>query len=272
MAKKTATKETAKTKEKELVPEQKDNAKKQLEFLTKQLMYTGFSLSEAQTKELEKKINGKAKSFTMNFESEKANFGNKMEYQLNFNRSDKGGVFFNSYDATLTKSNDEVLKHKFAINFKATITAKEALNLLEGRAVKTAFANKESGELTPAFIKFKLKEDKNDYGNFKMEVYNENYGVDTKKIVENSPLVFDKAEHKQFAINGLEKGDIVKVKFEQENKTVFGKAVLNPQYKTINLYDSYMNRINTNKPIQGVEQEQSQEKSSVKQQKASRSH
>src|SRR5690606_1857300 len=113
--------------------------------------------------------------------------------------------------------------------------------------------------------------EKTDYGNFKIEVYNEKYGVDTRKIVENSLLMFEKDEYKDNTIKALEKGNIVKVKFENEGKTVHGKAVLNPQYKTINLYDSYMNRLNTNKPTQGLEQEQSESKAQVKQQKASRS-
>lgn len=42
----------------------------------------------------------------------------------------------------------------------------------------------------------------------------------------------------------------MKVKFEMDDKVVEGKAVLNPQYKNLNLYDNDMNRINTNKPLQ----------------------
>jgi hypothetical protein len=49
----------------------------------------------------------------------------------------------------------------------------------------------------------------------------------------------------------LEKGNIVKVKFEEDEGVIEGKAVLNPQYKNLNLYDQDMNRINTNKPLQG---------------------
>ncbi len=262
----------AKKKEQQMTPEhEREQANKQMVYLAKQMLYIGFAMSELQKQALADKINSNEKSFTLEFTSDKANFGNKMDYQLNFNRSDKGGVFLNSFDGKLTKNNGEELTHRFAVNQQSSITAKEALNLMEGRAVKTGLADKETGELSPAFVKLKLNEEKTDYGNFKIEVYNEKYGVDTRKIVENSPLMFEKDEYKDNTIKALEKGNIVKVKFENEGKTVHGKAVLNPQYKTINLYDSYMNRLNTNKPTQGLEQEQSESKAQVKQQKASRS-
>ncbi len=88
-----------------------------------------------------------------------------------------------------------------------------------------------------------------------MEVYNKNYGVDTVKIVEHSNLKFENKEQKNLVIKSLEKGNIVKVKFNHENKDMQGKAILNPQYKTLNLYDDKMNRINTNKPIKAIELE-----------------
>jgi hypothetical protein len=39
--------------------------------------------------------------------------------------------------------------------------------------------------------------------------------VETDKIVEKSNLIFDKPEYKENTIKSLEKGNIVKVKFEQ---------------------------------------------------------
>ena len=52
-----------------------------------------------------------------------------------------------------------------------------------------------------------------------------NYGVETDKIVEKSNLIFDKPEYKENTIKSLEKGNIVKVKFEQDDKIVEGKAI-----------------------------------------------
>ena len=61
------------------------------------------------------------------------------------------------------------------------------------------------------------------------------------------------------------------MKFQLEDKLIEGKAFLNPQYKTLNLYDNNMNRINTNKPLQGLEQEYAHEKGKIRQQSNSRS-
>ncbi|SHJ24441.1 hypothetical protein SAMN05443429_1163 [Cruoricaptor ignavus] len=63
---------------------------------------------------------------------------------------------------------------------------------------------------------------------------------------------------------------MVKVKFEMNDKVVEGKAVLNPQYKNLNLYDSDMNRINTNKALEGMEQEQKNEKANAREQSIKR--
>ena len=68
----------------------------------------------------------------------------------------------------------------------------------------------------------------------------------------------------------VEKGNVVKVKFEMDDKIVEGKAVLNPQYKNLNLYDSDMNSINTNKSLQGLQNEEKQEKAHVKEQSIKR--
>ena len=55
-----------------------------------------------------------------------------------------------------------------------------------------------------------------------------------------------------------------------EDQIVEGKAVLNPQYKNLNLYDNDMNRINTNKPLEGLEQDNKHEKNNVKEQSIKR--
>ena len=60
------------------------------------------------------------------------------------------------------------------------------------------------------------------------------------------------------------------MKFELDDKVLEGKAVLNPQYKNLNLYDSEMNRINTNKPLQGLDNEEKNEKATVREQSIKR--
>jgi len=239
-------------------------------YLTRQMMYLGFNLNSEKAKELKEKINSELKSFQLELSSDLTSFKNEMNFTLNFNKNDKGLVFFNSYSAKLTTNDGQERTHKFSVSKENNITAKEAINLLEGRAVKTNLVNKNTEELEPAFIKLKLNEEKTDYGNYKFEVYNEKYGVDTRKIVENSPLKFDKDEYKDNTINSLEKGNIVKVKFEHNSKEIKGFAVLNPQYKMINLYDGFMQRLNTNKSKESIDQTESQKNNKIKQHSNSR--
>ena len=235
----------------------------QLDYLKNQLKYLGFGESNKLHQDLEKGINSNEKTFKIQTQSDRAMQGNEVNFTLNFNKSEKGGVFLKSFNATLKNENGEERTHNFGVNH---FTAKEAVNLLEGRSVKTEFKEKE-----PVFVKLNFAEEKNEYGNFKFQTYNQQaYGVDTAKIVEKSGLIFDKPEHKDNTVKSLEKGNIVKVKFNLDNKITEGNAVLNPQYKTLNLYDKEMNRLNTNKPIQGLDTQQ-QEKNNIRQQNISRS-
>ena len=235
----------------------------QLDYLKNQLKYLGFGESNKLHQDLEKGINSNEKTFKIQTQSDRAMQGNEVNFTLNFNKSEKGGVFLNSFNATLKNEIGEERTHNFGVNH---FTAKEAVNLLEGRSVKTEFKENE-----PVFVKLNFAEEKNEYGNFKFQTYNQQaYGVDTAKIVEKSGLIFDKPEHKDNTVKSLEKGNIVKVKFNLDNKITEGNAVLNPQYKTLNLYDKEMNRLNTNKPIQGLDNQQ-QEKNNIRQQNISRS-
>ena len=235
----------------------------QLDYLKNQLKYLGFGESNKLHQDLEKGINSNEKTFKIQTQSDRAMQGNEVNFTLNCNKSEKGGVFLNSFNATLKNEIGEERTHNFGVNH---FTAKEAVNLLEGRSVKTEFKENE-----PVFVKLNFAEEKNEYGNFKFQTYNQQaYGVDTAKIVEKSGLIFDKPEHKDNTVKSLEKGNIVKVKFNLDNKITEGNAVLNPQYKTLNLYDKEMNRLNTNKPIQGLDTQQ-QEKNNIRQQNISRS-
>ncbi len=241
------------------------------EYLQNQMKYLGFGESKELHNDLKKGLDNNEKEFSIRTTSDKTLPNNKVEFQLNFNKTDKGGVFFNSYDATLTNEKGENFSHRFKIKKEDNITAKESINLLEGRAVKTNLVNFKTNEKEPVFIKLKLNEEKNGYGNYKLDVYNQKNGVDTSKIIEKSNLIFDKPEYKDFTIKSLEKGNLAPVKFKQDDKVIEGKASLNPQYKTLNLYDTQMNRINTNKAIKGVETEETQKKENIRQHNAKRS-
>ena len=141
---------------------------------------------------------------------------------------------------------------------------------MEGRSVKIEFHNPKNDQQETAFVQFNFDEPKTEKGNYMFQNFYQNYGVDTEKIVEKSNLIFDKPEYKDNAIKSLEKGNIVKVKFDLDDKIMEGKAILDPLNRNLKLYDNDMNRINTNKPLQGIENEEKHEKANVKEQSIKR--
>ncbi|MEZ7509634.1 hypothetical protein QO190_10505 [Cloacibacterium sp. Arc13] len=242
----------------------------QVEYLKNQMKYLGFGEGEKLHKDLEKGIKSKNQQFEIKTTSDKALPENKVDFTLKFNKTDSGGIFLNSYNAKLTNEKNEEISHNFPVNRENTFTAKEAINLLEGRSVKIEFHNPKSDQQETAFVQFNFEEPKTEKGNYLFQNFYKNYGVETDKIVEKSNLIFDKPEYKENTIKSLEKGNIVKVKFEQDDKVIEGKAILNPQNRNLKLYDSDMNRINTNKPLEGLEQDNKHEKNNVKEQSIKR--
>lgn len=256
-------------------PNQKSNIMEnkefnQVEYLKNQLKYLGFGEGEKLHQDLESGMNATNKQFEISTSSDRTMKGNQVDFTLKFNKSENGGVFLNSYQAVLTVDDGETKSQNFAVNKENTFTAKEVVNLLEGRTVKIEFHNPKTEQLEPAFVKLNFAEPKTEKGNYNFQNFYKNYGVDTVQIVEKSNLIFDKPEYKETTIKSLEKGNIVKVKFEQEGQTIDGKAVLNPQYKNLSLYDQDMNRINTNKPLEGLEKDNAHEKKNVKEQSIKR--
>jgi hypothetical protein len=242
----------------------------QVQYLKDQLKYLGFGEDSTLHEDLEKGIESPKQQFEIKVVSDKALPGNTVDFSLKFNKSENGGVFFNSYLATLKNEKDESFSHNFYVSKENTFTAKEAVNLLEGRSVKIEFHNPKTDQVEPAFVKLDFNEPKTERGNYNFQNFYKNYGIDTAEIVEKSNLVFDKLEYKENTIKSLEKGNVVKVKFELDDGVIEGKAVLNPQYKNLNLYDQDMNRINTNKPLQGLEDEREHDKANVREQSIKR--
>ncbi|WP_228457616.1 MULTISPECIES: hypothetical protein [unclassified Chryseobacterium] len=242
----------------------------QVKYLKDQMKYLGFGEDEKLHKDLEKGIKGKAQQFEIKTSSDKALPENKVDFTLKFSKSDQGGVFLNSYNAKLTNNKKEEISHNFPVSRENSFTAKEAVNLLEGRSVKIEFLNPKSNQTEPAFVQFNFNEPKTDKGNYYFQNFYKNYGVDTAKIVEKSNLVFDNLEWKENSIKALEKGNVVKVKIKENDQVVEAKAVLDPQNRNLKLYDNEMNRINTNKPLEGLEQDNSHDKANVREQSIKR--
>lgn len=240
-------------------------------YLKNQIKYLGFGESADLIKDLVKNIEQGEKNFVLTLNSDKASKGNKASFELLFNRSEQSGRYFlNNFIANLEKTsvnqnngmsfilhkqafsenqkNSLILSHKFPINTTG-FSAKQAINLLEGRNVLGTVHFDLAKEPEGAFISFKLNEPKNDYGNFKWNVIDKKNTRPTSSIVEAYSLKFDSDKHKDITIKSLERGNVVSVKFNLNEKDIEGKAVLNPSTNTLKLYSMDMERLNDNKPI-----------------------
>jgi hypothetical protein len=64
---------------------------------------------------------------------------------LQFRKSDNSDMyFFNSYEASLQRSNSERVNQTFYLNKGKGVTTKEAFNLLDGRAVHKELTNRDN--------------------------------------------------------------------------------------------------------------------------------
>lgn len=249
----------------------------QLNYLKNQVKYLGLGEDTKLHKDLENAILSPEDKVTVRAEynyPDRLMKGNTATFDLNLTKTEQGGVFLNSYRANLTTKNGEERSQTFKVQKENSITAKEAINLLEGRSVKIDHdvVDKETGELsrTESFIKLNMKEPKTDYGNYKYEWYNKNYGVDVDSIMQKSNLIFANDIEKERTKKHLEKGNITQVTFQQENRQIQGFAVLNPQWKNLNLYDSAMNRVTTQNQLVKPEVTQPQQKNNVPEHSISR--
>ncbi|MGI8583452.1 MAG: hypothetical protein ACR2KX_14735 [Chitinophagaceae bacterium] len=164
---------------------------------------------------------------------------------LHFRKSDQSDMyFFNRYDATLTRDNDKdnPLSQTFYVNRGQGITLKEAYNLLDGRAVNKDLTNNE-GVKYNAWVQLNFDEkDKNN--NYKMSQYHENYGYDLANAVSKLPLKeLGNGEQKNALIKSLEKGNVQSVTFEKAGISEKMFIDANPQFKTVNVYDGQMKRV-----------------------------
>jgi hypothetical protein len=210
-----------------------------LNALKKTLLNLGFG--EQVNADLEKNISKKTPEFTL---AAKHEFNQqKVDYTLHF----KGGenldnYFFNKFDTTLKKGKDNEENQTFYINKGNGVTAKEAFNLMEGRAVYKQLYNKE-GEGYHAWLQLdnsKLTEN----GNKEIKRFNDNYGFDLDAVLKGKGIKeLTTPEGTDNLFRSLKKGNTQQISVERngEDKKYFIAA--SPQFKTVELYDHQMKKI-----------------------------
>lgn len=204
-----------------------------LQYLKDNIKYTGFG--EALYTELEKNIGAKKDEFQLHFNTQ---IGNRpFDAVLDFRKSNTSDMyFFNRYKASIEKSNGEKIEQSFQITKGKGVTAKEAYNLLQGRAVKREMTNAK-GEEYQAWMQFDF-DNKDEKGNFKVNKYTENYGYDLRESIARFPVFeLDGGDKEKDLLRSLEKGNAQMATMDKDGEQIKIFLEANPKYKTINVYD-----------------------------------
>ncbi|QQL50151.1 hypothetical protein [Mucilaginibacter ginkgonis] len=233
------------------------------EFLKKSLLNLGFG--DKLKAELDKKIAAKTPEFTLDLQHE---FNHKtVDYTLHFKAGDNQDMyFFNKYDAVINNKGDAAknIEQTFYINKGSGITAKEAFNLMDGRAVYKQLHNLE-GQKYHAWL---VLDDKNltENGNKKIKHYHDAYGFDLEKVISGKGIKeLDKSKAKEELMYSLKKGNAQQVTIAGDNGEKKYFIAANPQFKTVDLYDHQMKRIKREellhteqKPVNNLKQREQQ--------------
>ncbi|MES2329789.1 MAG: hypothetical protein V4539_09320 [Bacteroidota bacterium] len=257
----------------QLINDQKQNVmnQKNYDFLKDQVKFTGFG--EGLENELKEKLEKQTPDFQI---AHKTKFGNdEVSSVLHFKKSDQTDMyFFNRYDTTLKPegTKDEMTQAFYINKGNNNITLKEAFNLMNGRAIHKEFAKlekvgegenarfKPTDEKYTAWMKLDFKE-ADEQGNFKQLKYSENYGYDLNAALAKHPIKeLENENDKTKLVDSLQKGNRQSVTFVQNGNEQKHFIEANPQFKTINIYDSNMQRLN-GKQAQDEKQGQGEQRS-----------
>ena len=245
------TEENAKIEVQNLISKMSESQKQTFSYLNNSLKFLGFGEKAAMQKEVAAAIVSQQENFSIAHKSDKGYFkNNDINFNINFqksNTSDK--VFLNSFDVNLKNEKRNVdISQNFNVS-KFGFTEKEAVNLMEGRSVKTDLKLKSGETEKNVFIKLDFNE-KEENGNFKTKKFFEKYGVDTSKILEKNNAFFKDDEVKNKVIKALEKGNVVPLIVKNsENKLQNFNAILSPESKSLHLYNNRMERVNVTETI-----------------------
>lgn len=233
------------------------------EFLKKSLLNLGFG--GKLNADLDREMTAKTPEFKLGLQHE---FNQKtVDYTLHFKAGDNQDMyFFNKYDATINHKDDPAknIDQTFFINKGSGVTAKEAFNLMEGRAVHKQLYNLE-GQKYQAWLTL---DDKNltENGNKKIKHYHENYGYDLEKVIAGKGIKeLEDPKAKEELLYSLKKGNAQQITIGSGDSEKKYFIAANPQFKTIDLYDHQMKKIKREellqtdqKPVRNLKQREQQ--------------
>jgi hypothetical protein len=212
---------------------------KNLEFISKQLKESGFG--ETLNNELKEKIERQIPEFTLIHQSD---FGNdRLTAALQFRKSAESDMyFFNRVEMSIKNENQaESRKQSFYAN--NNITPKDGYNLIQGRAVYKEMTGKEGNKYN-AWLQLNFKET-DQYGNFTLKQFHDNYGFDLKATLEKYQVKeLPSSENSLSLIESLKNGNREAVTIVKDGSAQKLFIEASPRFKSLNLYDADMKRVN----------------------------
>lgn len=213
---------------------------KNLEYLKEGMKYLGFG--EGLNNKLTEEVNSGKTEFQLRTENQYNK--DKVNYTLDFRKSDQSDMyFFNKYTATLDGQKDGQDKSQtFFIKKNSGVTAKEAYNLLNGRAVNKDLTNQE-GEKYNAWLQIDWNQ-KDNNGNHKFKMIHEAYGFNLQNVLDKHPIkeLNDQTTRDRLT-QSLERGNLHQVTFQKGDKEEKMFIEANPQYKSLNVFDSNLKKV-----------------------------
>lgn len=213
---------------------------KNLEFLKEGIKYLGFG--EGLNNKLTDELNSGKNEFQLRTENQYGK--DKVSYTLDFRKSDQSDMyFFNKYSATLQGQKEgEDKSQTFFIKKNSGVTAKEAYNLLNGRSVNKDLTNQE-GEKYNAWLQIDWNQ-KDNNGNHKFKMIHEAYGFNLQNVLEKHPIkeLNDQTSRERLT-QSLERGNLHQVTFQKGDKEEKMFIEANPQYKSLNVFDSNLKKV-----------------------------
>jgi hypothetical protein len=211
------------------------------EYLKDQVKYTGFG--DALEKDLKEQLQKQGPEFQLSYRIKMGQ--DTAAASLHFKKSDQSDrYFFNRYQLTIhPEQGPEQPAQNFYINKGQSITLKEAYNLMQGRAVNKDLLDKK-GQVYNAWLQLDFKQT-DAQGNYKLKQFHQNYGFDLPAALAKHPIKeLNQEPDKTRLLESLQKGNRSAVTIIREGQEQKHYIEANPQFKTINIYDSNLQRLN----------------------------
>lgn len=218
---------------------QNEAFEKNLNYLENQLKFTG--MPAELNSDLKKAMEKGNDNFQLEVHKEYGN--DKIDAVLNFNKSEMGYYFFNSYNLTLNQESEKTVSKTFRVEYGKTFSLKEAYNMLDGRSVHKTFINKsdplQEQKSTNAwnYIDFKNTSENGEF--LIRQKYNYNLEAELSKLpIKN----FHIPQVKLDLMDSLKKGNTQQTTLQIDGTDVKMNLEASPRYGSINIYDENMER------------------------------